>query len=757
MTAMLAKCLLALSATMVMTTPVIAQAGSQRTGPQKTKFDPEVLNRAGTYHALIIGNNDYQHLPKLETAVKDAQDLADILKVLYGFEVKLLLNATRNQIMSSISEYRRTLDDSANLLIYYAGHGELDRGADRAYWLPVDAEKENKANWISADDVTGDLRAMPSRHVLIIADSCYSGAMRDAHAQITPEDKNRFLLQVKAKKSRTLMTSGAIEPVADGGGAVNSVFAEALIQGLSGIDDAAFSAGTLFSDFVRIRVGGRARQTPLYSPLVNSGDQGGDFVFLRTAHSAMPPASTSNTALELHNRGSLYSDDKKWPEAEAEYQKAVALEPGNAIYRSKLGSALYEQRKYAEAEAAYREASRLDPKNASYLNSVGNCLTGQNRGAEAEALYKQGLAIDPQHFWLNHNLADRLNRQGEYKAAEPYATKAAELAPKNFNAQKVQAENLAGLKQMEAAEAAFHRALEIDPKSATAWNELGNLQYGNHNYKASEASYRSVVQLNSTPNTIDHSNLAGALFQLGKYDEAEASAKEALQLSADNYRGNYWLGRVQFVRKQFSDAEHSLRRAAVLESGIADRHYWLGATLAAESRWEEAVLEYKEAIRLTDAPYYHSNLAVAYTRLNRVDLAESAYKDGIALAPADLELRRYYGGFLYQQKRYEEAKAVATLTLDQEPGNWVNHQNMGVVLLVLKDFAKAEAELRRSIELKADEATPYAKLGEALEGQGKLADAMQAYEQSAKLAPSGDGPAQVQRLKAKLAEKPAQL
>ncbi len=747
-----AKWLLALSAA---TACAVAQAPSQGAA-QRTKFDPEALKRTGSYYALVIGNNDYQNLPKLQTAVKDAEDIADVLKSLYGFEVKLLLNATRAKILGAISEYRRTLDDSANLLIYYAGHGELDRDADRAYWLPVDAEPDNNANWISADDITGDLRAMPSRHVLVIADSCYSGAMRGARAQIAPDDKSRFILQVREKKSRTLMTSGAIEPVSDGGGAVNSVFAEALIQGLSGMDDAAFSAGTLFSDYVRIRVGGKAHQTPLYSPLVNSGDQGGDFVFLRAAHAAMPAASSTNTALELHNRGSLFSDEKKWPEAEAEYQKAVALEPGNAIYRARLGTALYEQRKYAEAEAAYREASRLDPKNASYLNSLGNCIWNQNRRMEAETYYKQGLAADPRHFWLNHNLANGLNLRGDYKAAEPYAKMAVELAPNNFAAQLVYANNLAGLKQPEAAEKAFNRALEIDPKATGAWNELGNLQFDQRNYKAAESSYRKAIELDSASNSTYRSNLAGALCLLARYDEADAMANESLKLNADNSRANYWLGRSLYARKRYAEAEHSLRRAAVLESGNPDMHNWLGSTLDAEGRWEEAALEFKEAIRLNpNSAYFQSSLASTYRHWNRPDLAEPCYQRAIALAPSDLELQRLYGVFLYKQNRFEEAKAVFSKVLDREPASWLNDQNLGAALLGLKDYVGAEALLRKSIQLKADESYTYLKLGEVFEGQGKFSDALQAFEEAAKLAPSGDAPAQVQRLKAKLGEKPA--
>ena len=55
--------------------------------------------------------------------------------------------------------------------MFYAGHGELDNANLRGHWLPVDAEPENTANWISNVAITDVLNAMAAKHVLVIADS----------------------------------------------------------------------------------------------------------------------------------------------------------------------------------------------------------------------------------------------------------------------------------------------------------------------------------------------------------------------------------------------------------------------------------------------------------------------------------------------------------------------------------------------------------------------------------------------------------
>jgi len=273
--------LIAVVATVSVGMPLLAHSQD----PKRSVVDsgPQALAtlQPGPYYALVIGNNNYRYLNKLQTAVNDAKEVSQLLHEHYGFSTKVLYDATRDDILTALVEYRRTLPDKSNLLIYYAGHGHNDREADEAYWLPVDAQKDNNQNWISADDITRDVRAIPSQHVLIISDSCYSGSLtRDADVAINPWDQSKFLARMWSSKSRTLMASGSDEPVADGGGGGHSVFANAILQGLQTIPDSAFTAAALFQK-VQPRVAGRSEQLPQYNLIRNSGHNFGDFIFSR--------------------------------------------------------------------------------------------------------------------------------------------------------------------------------------------------------------------------------------------------------------------------------------------------------------------------------------------------------------------------------------------------------------------------------------------------------------------------------------------
>ena len=233
----------------------------------------------GSYHALVIGNNEYRNMPKLKTAVADAKAVSRVLEDRYGFSVTTLINATRYDVIGAMSDLRATLAYDTNLLIYYAGHGVVDPVTERGYWLPVEAEQSNPANWVSNDDITDMLKAIPARHILVIADSCYSGTLvRAAPIELeTWEDRRDWLKRIVEKRSRTALASGGLEPVADAGSGGHSVFAAALLSALEENSEIV-EAQELFAP-VRKSVFLNANQTPIYSDIRLAGHDGGDFIF----------------------------------------------------------------------------------------------------------------------------------------------------------------------------------------------------------------------------------------------------------------------------------------------------------------------------------------------------------------------------------------------------------------------------------------------------------------------------------------------
>ena len=242
----------------------------------------------GTYHALIIGNESYTHWPHLNTPTNDAVKMAEILARKYGFKTKVLRNATRFDSLQALNEYRKTLTDKDNLLVYYAGHGHFEKTIQRGYWIPVDGHTDSDVNWISTFAITDILSAMSAKHVLVVADSCYSGALtRSALARLeagmSEEARVHWLRSMAEKRSRTVLSSGGLKPVLDTGGGDHSVFAKAFLDVLT--NNTEILEGQRLGLEIAARVSYAAsaalvEQDPQYAPLRYAGHEAGDFLFV---------------------------------------------------------------------------------------------------------------------------------------------------------------------------------------------------------------------------------------------------------------------------------------------------------------------------------------------------------------------------------------------------------------------------------------------------------------------------------------------
>jgi hypothetical protein len=249
---------------------------------------PKELSSAA-YYALIIGNDHYKSMPNLDTPINDAQAVAGTLKERYGFKTRLLADATRIEILSAINDFKNSLKPTDNLLIYYAGHGELDQKNLRGYWLPIDARRDDTTEWISDQQITDQIALMAARHVLIVADSCYSGVMtRSSGVRLisktgADDAEVKRLTTLYKLPSRTVLSSGTDKPVLDGGGGSNSIFARALVDILNrndGILEGSALYNQIFDPVRQAAAKFKIDQSPRYDGLPDAGHMNGEFLFI---------------------------------------------------------------------------------------------------------------------------------------------------------------------------------------------------------------------------------------------------------------------------------------------------------------------------------------------------------------------------------------------------------------------------------------------------------------------------------------------
>ncbi|NOT62081.1 MAG: SUMF1/EgtB/PvdO family nonheme iron enzyme [Acidobacteria bacterium] len=257
---------------------------------------------AGQYHALLIAVADYAD-PKINDLDYPLRDIARVKQVLttdYSFtaaNVTTLTNPTRERLVGELEQLAERLSADDHLLVFYAGHGYWDEARRQGYWLPSDARRASKTNWISNGELRDAIRAIKARHTLLISDACFSGSMfvtRDAFVRETA------LAEVDKLPSRTAMTSGALTTVPD-----RSVFVQYLIDRLEKNAAPYVFAQDLFTQLRQPVINNSKPQTdgsiatPRYGVIQETGDEGGDFIFLRKASLAVAVSTVDPTALEL--------------------------------------------------------------------------------------------------------------------------------------------------------------------------------------------------------------------------------------------------------------------------------------------------------------------------------------------------------------------------------------------------------------------------------------------------------------------------
>ncbi len=255
--------------------------------------------KLGKFYAVVIGNNSYRdsNYAALKSAASDATAVANLLRSRYGYQTTLLLNAGRLEMLTALDDMRKQLGAQDNLLIYYAGHGEID-SAGKGYWIPADGAAGNNKTWISNAMVSDILNTMPAKHVLTVVDSCYSGTMTRGSAPSfdaasMPADKWATWVKTMANgRSRTALTSGGLQPVPDVGAGNHSYFARAFLNALQDnkrLLEAQRLYRSVATSVALTSVKSPLPQSPQYAAIKFAGHESGEYFFLPKGGAAAGP------------------------------------------------------------------------------------------------------------------------------------------------------------------------------------------------------------------------------------------------------------------------------------------------------------------------------------------------------------------------------------------------------------------------------------------------------------------------------------
>ena len=144
---------------------------------------------------------------------------------------------------------------------------------EQGYWIPSDATRNDISNWISNPEIVSLLKGIKAKHILLVADACFSGSIFITRKTFLNNDKSVEIAYSKISKKG--MTSGAISTVPD-----KSVFVEFFLKRLKENESKYLLAEQLYLDFREaVTNNSEVDQRPLFEEL--EGDEGGDFIFIK--------------------------------------------------------------------------------------------------------------------------------------------------------------------------------------------------------------------------------------------------------------------------------------------------------------------------------------------------------------------------------------------------------------------------------------------------------------------------------------------
>ena len=295
----------------ILSFPALAVSRGILIKAQTSSGSPRQIKLYSGYHALVVGCGDYRAgWPKLPNPVNDAREVAFTLKKM-NWQVELLedpvwdrLDAALNRLITGPGRAR----DRA-VLFWFSGHGHTLEEADGTklgYIVPVDAPRP-------AQDETGFMRRaidmrqietvakrIRSKHVLMVFDSCFSGAL----FSMVRSAPSHYIEEKIAAPVREFITAGRENEQVPDQSVFKTVFIQGITDGYADMNRDGYVTGEELGAYLQENVINYSRkaQHPQFGKINNPRLDKGDFVFVLKRSEQFSQPQTIASKLESENQ-----------------------------------------------------------------------------------------------------------------------------------------------------------------------------------------------------------------------------------------------------------------------------------------------------------------------------------------------------------------------------------------------------------------------------------------------------------------------
>jgi tetratricopeptide (TPR) repeat protein len=225
--------------------------------------------------------------------------------------------------------------------------------------------------------------------------------------------------------------------------------------------------------------------------------------------------------------------------------------------------------------------------------------------------------------------------------------------------------------------------------------------------------------------------LAGILAGQGRFEEAIAAYRKAIEIKPDHAEAYFTLGNIFLHLGRPDEAIMNYRRTLEITPGFAQAHSNLGAALLGTGRDAEAIESLTTALeRAPDLAEAHTNLGIALRNVGRTGEAVGSFQKALELEPEVAETHNNLGAAMEELGRLDEAIGSYGTAIRIKPAYAEAHYNLGNALAESGDHRKAIESYRAAIEIKPGFAAAHDSLGTSLKEMDRLEEAEASLRQA---------------------------
>jgi TolB-like protein/Flp pilus assembly protein TadD/DNA-binding winged helix-turn-helix (wHTH) protein len=293
--------------------------------------------------------------------------------------------------------------------------------------------------------------------------------------------------------------------------------------------------------------------------------------FIGRAEHSCAAALQRNPNLDVVHRalGDLYFSTGQDRNAEAAYERAVAIDPNNVPALSGLADVYYRQQRIELAEETYRRALGLQPGNWLTHNALGWFLFQNGRYEEAAEQYRNLVSLDSTNMLGYSNLGSSLMLSGNLADAAAAFMRSIELEP-GQSAYTNLGLVYYYLGQLDSAVSALQKAVDLAPNNHLAWSSLGDALSFTDDTESAEAAFRTAEQLAENQLAVNPMqgevliDLAWIRAMLGKLPEAREAIARARELTPGDPHVYLYSAMIAVRENELSSAYDDLKKAIEL-------------------------------------------------------------------------------------------------------------------------------------------------------------------------------------------------